>query len=840
MTTGPLVDAATSEGSGPEAGRDTPTDIREARFLPSGLQLRSTLRRLGSIVALVAIDVGGLAGALYLALVVRELYYGQTPILWGLAWDAEADWLPFLSLVTLLVFWRAGLYATRERRAGAGRIVSSLLLVTVITLAFAVGTGYQHTTFGLYATAFVLSAILIGVLRGSYEIFTRDVWRLAGVRRRAVLVGDSDRIADLRRALGRGRGGIDYEFLGVLTPDATGVAGMKRLGDVAALSRVLHDLHPDELVVSVADLDEEALLDLVGDAHRAGVKVRIAPTTTDLLTQRAEYVPGQGVPLFELRPPVFAGFDWAAKRVFDIAVSAALIVAATPVWALLALAVKLDSPGPVFYRDRRVGLGEREFGMFKFRSMYADAGARQAGLEASNEASGPLFKIKDDPRVTRVGRILRRLLDRRAAADAERAARRDVARRPAAPAAARLRAARGLASQALPRAARDDRALAGLRPHRPHVRRSRPARLLLPRELVDLARHLDPRQDDARGRGAARRVLSTEAVVVAYRSGDALTRCLDSLRADGVAVVVVDNGGGGGEIDAAEQRDGVRVVRAARNDGFGAGCNLGARSTDADVLVFLNPDTVVRPGAVAALAAALEDQSVGLVQARLRLLDRPDVLNSSGNVLHLSGLAWPGGYGDPADALTERREIAYASGAAVGVRAGLFHELGGFTEELFLYQEDLELSWRARLAGRRVIVEPAADVLHDYVLERDERRKEYYLERNRLVFVLTAYSRRLLVLVAPVLLGVELGLVLLALRQGWLREKVRGWAWLVRHRGWLGEHRRRVQALRRIPDRSLAPYLTPVLDPRMVTLPPGAALLNGAVSLWWRGVRVFL
>jgi lipopolysaccharide/colanic/teichoic acid biosynthesis glycosyltransferase len=75
---------------------------------------------------------------------------------------------------------------------------------------------------------------------------------------------------------------------------------------------------------------------------------------------------------------------------------------------VIALGVKLDSPGPVFYRDRRIGLAEREFGMFKFRSMYANAAQRQAALEEENEASGPLFKIKDDPRVTRIGRILRR------------------------------------------------------------------------------------------------------------------------------------------------------------------------------------------------------------------------------------------------------------------------------------------------------------------------------------------------------------------------------------------------------------------------------------------------
>jgi len=408
MATKPVagVDSTAGEGGQPEPPVFA-SDIRSARILPSWGQLRAIARRVVSIAALVVIDLSGLAGSLYLALVLRELYYGERPILWGLPWNAEAKWLPFLALVTVLVFWRGGLYAPRERRAGAGRIVSSLLLVTVITLAFAVGTGYQHTTFGLYATAFVLSAIVIGLLRSSYEVVSGDVWRVVGVRRRAVLVGEAERVTSLCRALGLGRGGIDYEFLGALSSDGV-PQSLPLLGGVADLPRVLRELRPDELIVSGVDLREEELLDLVEQAHRLAVKVRIAPTTAELLTQRGEYVPGQGVPLFELRPPVFAGVDWVVKRVFDSLVSGSMILLAAPVWAVLALAVKLDSPGPVFYRDRRIGLAEREFGMFKFRSMYVDASERQAGLEAVNEASGPLFKIKDDPRVTRVGSILRR------------------------------------------------------------------------------------------------------------------------------------------------------------------------------------------------------------------------------------------------------------------------------------------------------------------------------------------------------------------------------------------------------------------------------------------------
>jgi GT2 family glycosyltransferase len=329
--------------------------------------------------------------------------------------------------------------------------------------------------------------------------------------------------------------------------------------------------------------------------------------------------------------------------------------------------------------------------------------------------------------------------------------------------------------------------------------------------------------------------MSACVIIVAHRAGAALTRCLDAL--EGEDIIVVDNGGGGPEIDAAARR--ARVITSP-NEGFGAGCNLGAQHADADVLVFLNPDTVAQPGAVGALARALEDPTVGVVQARLRLLDNPELLNSSGNVVHVSGLAWPGGYRDRADALTSPREIAYASGAACAVRAEVFKELGGFTEALFLYQEDLELCWRARLHGLRVLVTPEADVLHEYVLERADRRKEYFLERNRLVFLLTAYAGRTLLLLAPVLLAVEVGIALLALRQGWLREKAAGWWWLARHGSWLGQRRRATQALRRVGDRELAPLLTPVLDPRMLDLPAGVSAANALVSAWWRGVRVVL
>jgi exopolysaccharide biosynthesis polyprenyl glycosylphosphotransferase len=371
-------------------------DIRATRpYLLSPTPLRALARRTASVLALVCLDVIGLTLGLYGALALREYYHGRAP-LWGLLWDAPKDWLPFVVLVTLLVFWRAGLYASRERRAGIGSVVSSLLLVTLLTAVFAIVSGHDFSTYAYAPTAFVLCVVAVGLLRASYESLTRDVLTFSQVRRRTLLVGDEDQVAELRHVLGFSRNGIPYEFVGVAEPSPEEVAA------------VLESEHVDEIVLADPAVDERRLLEIAELGHRSGVRVRIAPRTTELLRERVEYIPGQGVPLFELHPPALAGADWLLKRAFDLVVGSAIVVIGLPLWALIALAVKLDSRGPVLYRSRRIGLHEQEFGMFKFRTMRPDAESRQGALEPANEAPGALFKIREDPRVTRVGRLLRR------------------------------------------------------------------------------------------------------------------------------------------------------------------------------------------------------------------------------------------------------------------------------------------------------------------------------------------------------------------------------------------------------------------------------------------------
>jgi GT2 family glycosyltransferase len=301
-------------------------------------------------------------------------------------------------------------------------------------------------------------------------------------------------------------------------------------------------------------------------------------------------------------------------------------------------------------------------------------------------------------------------------------------------------------------------------------------------------------------------------------------------------VVVVDNGGSDSQVVAAEGEGRVRLVEPRENLGFAGGCNRGAAEASGDVLVFLNPDTVVEPGALTQLGRTLADPAIGIAMARLRLLDRPGALNSGGTVLHVSGLAWAGRFGEPAESIRSLEDLAAASGAALAIRRDTFAELGGFTEELFMYQEDVELSWRAHLAGLRVVVDPGADVLHEYEFGRHPS-KIALLERNRLIFVLTAYSLRLLLLLGPMLALGELAMLALAARRRWFRSKLGGWWWLLRHARWLVRHRGETQRLRNVRDRELAHFLTPTLDPKVASLPRGIVFLNRLLGPYWSLAR---
>lgn len=328
------------------------------------------------------------------------------------------------------------------------------------------------------------------------------------------------------------------------------------------------------------------------------------------------------------------------------------------------------------------------------------------------------------------------------------------------------------------------------------------------------------------------------AVVLAWGDEPVLVECVESVLAStgiDVDVVLVDNGCTSDAVTRLRGRKGVTVIEPGENLGFAPGCNLGARHTNAEILAFVNGDATVHPDALALLAAVALRDEVGLATGSVRLYDDPDTINTVGNPVHYTGLSWAGGLGDPASRHREERDVASASGAATVVRRDRFEALGGFCEPMFAYCEDTELSLRSWQRGWRVVFVPDAVVLHRYEFSRNPV-KFYLLERNRLFLLLTVFPTRQLLATLPILLGFELGVVALAARDGWLRQKVAGWWWLLRNRRVVAARRKEVRAAVVVPDAAIAARLTGDLDPGVegLSAPAPARVLARA---YWAAAR---
>jgi GT2 family glycosyltransferase len=331
-------------------------------------------------------------------------------------------------------------------------------------------------------------------------------------------------------------------------------------------------------------------------------------------------------------------------------------------------------------------------------------------------------------------------------------------------------------------------------------------------------------------------------VVLAYGAEPFLRRCVQALlSSSGVRldVVVVDNGCTSGAVAEIRHLPRVRVLTPAQNLGFAGGCNVGASRTAGDVLVFVNSDAVVEEQAVAALVTVLGQPGVGIASGSLRLMDRPEVMNSAGNPVHYLGLSWAGGLGRPASLYGDPASVASATGAVMALRRETWCALGGFCEPLFAYCEDMELSLRCWQRGWRVQYVPDAVALHAYEFHRNPS-KMFLLERNRLFVVLTIYEWRTLVLLLPALLGLELALLGAAVLQSWWRQKLRGWWWLARHWRMVSERRALVQRERTVPDGHIAALLTSGFDPGDVTGLKAPAVLTSVSGTYWWLVRRLL
>jgi N-acetylglucosaminyl-diphospho-decaprenol L-rhamnosyltransferase len=331
-------------------------------------------------------------------------------------------------------------------------------------------------------------------------------------------------------------------------------------------------------------------------------------------------------------------------------------------------------------------------------------------------------------------------------------------------------------------------------------------------------------------------------VVVTHQSADHLTDLLRALMpqlGEEDELAIVDNASTDGTSQlAGSLHERVTVIETNANLGFAGGCHVGVDSTRSPLLLFLNPDSQPQPGCLDRLrAAAAEHPEWGAWQAAVLLDD--ERINTDGGVVHYLGIGWAGDCERPISLLPkEDCEIPFPSGAAMVVRRTAWAELGGLDRDYFMYGEDLDLGLRLWLAGRHVGLVPAAHVLHSYEFDKGSS-KWFWLERNRWRTVLSVYPLVLLALLAPALLAAELGLLVVASRQGWLRPKLRAQRDALADLSRTLARRRKVQATRRIGTAEFATRLTSSLDSPYLAA-ADSRWLSSPQALYWTLVRRIL
>lgn len=357
-------------------------------------------------VAVIALTFGA-----YSLIALEEL---SEPVSW------QVDFvLPYWALLVFVaVFWLLGLDVidTRDRHiVGHGiteyrRLVNATLAVFALLVAIAF-FARMDVARSLFIVALPVGLILLVTSRWLWRQWLRRHQRQGKYVYRAIVLGEPAKVAHIIGQIQR-TPDSGYIIVGALTPsqDHQSLAGVPVVGGLNSASAAVESLSADTMIVSSADaLDPKAMRRIGWEMADRDVDWVVAPALTDVAGPRIHARPVAGLPLVHVEFPVLEGYKRFAKRTFDIIGATLLIAVFSPIMLVTAIAIRVDGPGPIFYQQTRIGRRGREFGMRKFRSMIANADDQLASLlDVQGTTDQPLFKVTDDPRITRVGRFLRK------------------------------------------------------------------------------------------------------------------------------------------------------------------------------------------------------------------------------------------------------------------------------------------------------------------------------------------------------------------------------------------------------------------------------------------------
>jgi exopolysaccharide biosynthesis polyprenyl glycosylphosphotransferase len=308
-----------------------------------------------------------------------------------------------------------GLYGRDDARADHSTVddlAGVFHVVTVGTWVYVLAawlSGAIDPAPGPIAAFWGLGVVLVSLLRAGGRALARRLW---DQRQRALIVG-AGRVGQLvgRKLLHHPEYGIQLVGFADHTPGPLPgeLADVPILGPPAELGELVELLHVERVVLALPDEPEERTLDAIRGLRPRGVRIDVVPSACEVLGPGVDIHTVEGLPLVALHQPSLSRLALTLKRALDLGVAALALVLLLPALAAIAILIRLESPGPVLFRQPRMGAGDRPFRIVKFRTMVPEAEALKASLRHLNKHEDPrMFKAPEDPRVTRVGRVLRR------------------------------------------------------------------------------------------------------------------------------------------------------------------------------------------------------------------------------------------------------------------------------------------------------------------------------------------------------------------------------------------------------------------------------------------------
>ncbi len=349
-------------------------------------------------------------------------YWIRYDLQWLRAVD-EANYVPYreyfpigllLTAILIVAYQLDGVYRFPRGRSWLFEVYGIINGTTTGIILMVVGFFFYRPYFFsrlIFLYAMVLIVVLLGFSRLLKNILL-GLLRERGIGVRRVLIVGAGEVGRMFMRTIVAQPGLGYQIMGFVDDDPekshSEIGRFKGLGDIDQLPRIIQNEEIDEVIVTLPWMYHRKILNIMAQCQRQHVRARLVPDLFQMSLSHVEIDDLSGIPLIGIRDISFSRWGFVVKRVIDAAVSAVGLLVLLPLMGLIALAIKIDSPGPILFRQMRVGKNGRQFILHKFRSMHVGAEQEQEQLARLNEATGPLFKIKADPRQTRVGGILRR------------------------------------------------------------------------------------------------------------------------------------------------------------------------------------------------------------------------------------------------------------------------------------------------------------------------------------------------------------------------------------------------------------------------------------------------